>query len=132
MIIISRRFGSEIWSLEKMMEDFRDELRALENCTSTLKSTIESATRTREFTASNLLTNNSSTNEYSDRRSCVYCQRVHPSSKCRTVTNMKVRKDLLRKSDRCFLCLEKGHFTHQCQSSYRCRRRNKGRHDQHL
>jgi len=110
------------------MEYFQDELRALENCASTLKSAFESSSRTRDFTASNLLTNNGSINEISDRRSCVYCQRVHLSSKCRTVTNVKARKDLLRKFDRCFLCLDKGHFTHQCQSSYRCRRGNKGRH----
>jgi len=124
-MIISRRFGSEMWTLEKLMQYFNDELRALENCTSSSQQrrVDEHGLKRNEFTASSLFAKS----KYNDVK-CIYCQRSHPSSKCRTVTNTDARKDILKRYNRCFVCLEKGHTASLCTSEYRCRMCDGGKH----
>ena len=60
---------------------------------------------------------------------CVYCSREgHSSSKCTNVSNYQSRKAILRRSKRCFICLDTGHIAKNCKSSYLCRKCKTGKH----
>ena len=65
------------------------------------------------------------------RRKCVFCGDDHYSSSCEKIKDVSVRRDLIRKDGRCFICLAKGHRAAQCRSPKRCRKCN-NRHHQSL
>ena len=50
---------------------------------------------------------------------CCYCQQAHLSGTCKVVTQVDARKQILRKSGRCFSCLRRGHLSRECTKS-RC------------
>ena len=104
VIQISRRFGSDIWTLDLLLQYMNNEIQACENCVSLLK--VSSHSHQEKSTAFNL---NVST-ERDDERKCVFCLKEgHSPSQCRKVTNMKSRVDILMKKRRCFVCLRSGH-----------------------
>ena len=51
---------------------------------------------------------------------CAYCDQVHHSSQCRVVADVKLRKRMLMKAGRCFLCLKMGHLSKSSRSSAKC------------
>ena len=73
------------------------------------------------LTASSLLTSGSGTPK------CSYCHQSHASSSCRTVTDASERKQILRRTGRCFVCLRKNHMSRECRSTMKCNTCN-GRH----
>lgn len=79
IMTISRQFGSEVWSLETLMKHFHSELRALENAlpASRKPDGQKISNKPDGFTAANLLANDGSRS----RRACVYCCKIHPSSR---------------------------------------------------
>ena len=42
---------------------------------------------------------------------CAFCEQGHASSSCTVVTDVSARKEALRKSGRCYVCLRKGHIS---------------------
>ena len=62
------------------------------------------------------------------QNSCVYCGQAHSSSKCRRVTDIKQRKDILRKNGRCYICIRRGHVARQCKFNYLCVKCSKKHH----
>ena len=49
--------------------------------------------------------------------SCAYCDQAHHhSSQCRAVTDVKLRKGMLMKAERCFLCMKKGNLSKTCRA----------------
>ena len=118
-MIISRKFGSAVWSLELLMEYFHDELRALENCRPSKANSSEK--RSNEYTASGLFAG--SYGGSGKKRVCLFCDRLgHGPSQCRVVSNVKSRRDIVRKKGRCFICLEHKHLAKDCKSDYQCRK----------
>ena len=123
-MIISRKFGEKIWTLDKVMEHFNSELRAQENCIASPsnRSVHDSHTIGGDYTTSGLFGETS-------KVACVYCSREgHSSSKCTNVSNYQSRKAILRRSKRCFICLDTGHIAKKCKSSYLCRKCKTGKH----
>ena len=125
-IIISRKFGSSIWTLDKVLEYFHEELRAQENCfynqSLSWNQGLDGKTKPPAFTTSILYTG-------SGKVCCVYCNKEgHSPSKCRSITNVTSRKDILLKDRRCFLCLQDGHSARECSSKYVCNKCKKGKH----
>ena len=53
-------------------------------------------------------------------RECVFCDGDHWSGKCRIVSDVQARKDLLKKGNRCFMCLRTGHISPNCQKTKSC------------
>ncbi|XP_065195785.1 uncharacterized protein LOC135827185 [Sycon ciliatum] len=51
---------------------------------------------------------------------CVFCGSGHESSQCSSITDIKRRKELIRKNGRCFICLKKNHMARDCKSRLRC------------
>ncbi|PFX23174.1 hypothetical protein AWC38_SpisGene12260 [Stylophora pistillata] len=62
------------------------------------------------------------------KAACVYCGQHHPSVQCTIVTNAQKRKEISKKSGRCFICIRKNHFSRNFLSRYRCSKCD-GRHD---
>lgn len=56
---------------------------------------------------------------------CVYCSGKHFSASCESVTEISVRKAILKRDRRCFTCLRQGHNVEQCDKSCRkCKRKH--------
>lgn len=58
---------------------------------------------------------------------CVYCEQEHHSTACTVVTDVAARKEALRRSGRCYVCLRKRHISRDCRSSGNCNK-CRGRH----
>lgn len=121
-IVISRKFGSSIWTLDLLLTYLNEELRAQENCTTSVGSKSERTDESEQlFSASGLFSN-------TEKSVCAFCKKNHGSSKCRKVTNIQSRKDILIKEKRCFVCLARGHRANACKERYSCNRCNKRHH----
>ena len=119
-IIISRKIKNEEWDLDSLLNAFEEELEARERAArSDTKSefTREFKTYRKECTTAAFLLNE---NKPSKQPSCTYCKENNPSASCHIVTNKKQRKDLLRRSGRCFVCLRKNHISKECTSKLKC------------
>ena len=117
-MIMSRTFGEQIWTLDKVMEHFNSELQTQENCIASPSNEFvhESYRKGEYYTTSGLFGQTS-------KVACVYCTREgHSSSKCTNVSNYQSRKAILRRSKRCFICLATGHIAKNCKPSYLCRK----------
>ena len=55
------------------------------------------------------------TNENQQGPWCTYCKGNHTSASCTVVTQISVRKQILRKKGKCFVCLRTGHLAANCQ-----------------
>ena len=78
--------------------------------------------------------NNNDGNNYSRRRrepvttstllarrmDCAYCRGNHKHEDCTRVTGRKERLELLRKFNRCFKCINKGHLARECRARHSC------------
>ncbi|CAB4013066.1 PREDICTED: uncharacterized protein LOC100197852 [Paramuricea clavata] len=125
-MIIARNFGNNTWTLDKVLEYFNDELRAQEHCStqSGTRSQFNEHDKSRkmDYTTSGLLSQ-------TGKSSCVYCNKDgHSHSKCTNVSSPESRKSILRKNNRCFVCLDQGHIAKNCPSTYVCRRCKGGKH----
>ena len=54
------------------------------------------------------------------KRKCVFCEGNHWSDKCNVVTDVQARKDMLKKANRCFMCLKTDHISRNCQKTKPC------------
>ena len=61
--------------------------------------------------------------------SCVYCGQAHPSNNCSVVSSAEARKQALKRSGRCFVCLRRNHVSRNCRSSLRCKHCHGKHHD---
>ena len=107
------------WSLETVLEVFKSELEAREQCgwlEATKASTANGSgkqNRTTPFTATALLMNkNAST--------CSFCTNIHQSAKCNICTEPQARLAIIKGQGRCFICLKKGHLSQNCTSKVKC------------
>ena len=66
--------------------------------------------------------------EGSGRIVCVYCKGDHFSAPCESFRETKVRKEVLKREGRCFLCLSQGHKAAQCTSKRKCQKCSKRHH----
>ena len=125
ILLISRKFEGNVWTLDRLLKFISDELIAKETCGSIFNSKTKShsndTSKRGQYTANSLL---SESREFrKDKNRCVYCNsESHSPSQCGKVSNVKSRIEILRKNSRCFLCLKSGHIFKNCTSSYICRK----------
>ena len=123
-LIVSRKLDKEVWELRDLLEVIQNELTARERCSLVSESehrrfvkpgnkSFEKSSNTGPTTAAALL-------NPSRTVSCTYCRKSHPSAKCQVVSDIAARRNLLRKSGRCFLCLRKNHLARDCTSPNKC------------
>ena len=59
-------------------------------------------------------------NNSSGQVRCSFCNEDHTSMSCPTVTEVDARRESLRRSGRCFVCLRRNHISRNCRSSLKC------------
>lgn len=119
-LIISRQVREEEWTLDGIMEITEREITARERALS--NSCQPSRRSMREPLTASTLFSSGSVNP-----KCSYCRQSHSSSSCKTVVNAAERKQILRRTGRCFICLRKNHMSRDCRSAVKCAKCN-GRH----
>lgn len=118
-LLITRKISRDEWRLERVLEVFKSELEAREQCgqSTTQKNLIQTKPNQNKspinYTTSALVNN-------AGQITCSYCKGPHPSAKCNIVSNPQARKEILRKQGRCFVCLKKGHLSRNCSSNIWC------------
>ena len=114
-LAVSKEITDGEWNLEQVMTIVEKEIDARERAAANAKPMQKGAGRGHPPTASALLSSSSSP-------SCSFCGQSHFSVNCETVSDVGERKQSLRKSGRCFVCLRKGHLGKGCRSSKNCHR----------
>ena len=122
-VVISRKFGGSMWTLDLLLQYFNEELQVKERCVSFNKSSHTN--RADHYTTQKL---HSGTEGNRGGQKCVYCLKDHPPSRCKTVTNVDSRVSILRKYAKCFICLKSGHVSRNCTSKYSCNKCDKRHH----
>eukprot|EP00112_Aurelia_sp_Birch-Aquarium-sp1_P006125 Seg1684.1 transcript_id=Seg1684.1/GoldUCD/mRNA.D3Y31 product="hypothetical protein" protein_id=Seg1684.1/GoldUCD/D3Y31 len=59
---------------------------------------------------------------------CAYCDGDHKSHLCTTVTDHIVRRKILTRKNRCFICLRANHLARNCRSNMTCLKCNRRHH----
>ena len=54
-------------------------------------------------------------------RFCASCLESHKHEECKKVTKRTERIELLRKFNRCFKCVNKGHISRECRARFKCK-----------
>ena len=117
--LIGRKLQDQDWTLDNVLKVLRVEIETREKCgLSNPSSDYEKFTtqshNKRHSTAAALLS--------SEKKipTCTYCNGKHASLDCKIVTSIGARKQILRQSGRCYVCLKKNHITSNCNSTSRC------------
>ena len=121
-LVVSRKVSEDDWNLDVLMKIVEEEIDARERAgslapTGPLKKHVS---KDGQPTAASLFTKGSVI-------SCVYCDQNHQSASCRMVTDAETRKQRLRRTGRCFICLKRFHMGRNCRSGLKCPNCN-GRH----
>ena len=140
---LSRKFQSntDVWNVDEMMEELRKELEARERCSfekdrkpkadPTTIDALIARLKTEGYDVNHssldVLVGQQSPNVHSQSSKsqqrelvCPFCSGNHYADKCRTVTDVVKRKDLLKKQRRCFLCCSAAHVIKDCTSQKKC------------
>lgn len=113
-LIVSRNVSEEDWNLDELLRVVEEEVVARErvSVTQTVKPRRDSKPPP------------SATTLVSDvkgvKQGCCYCDKDHSAASCDVVTEIDARKQILRKSGRCYSCLWKGHLSRDCRTTHRC------------
>ena len=116
-LIVSCKVNETDWNLDRLLEQLEHEIEAREPAA--MATSQMSRRQGRDpapiATAAALLSPSSTPR-------CCYCHQTHFSNECGAVTSLDDRKQILKRSGRCFICLKKFHISKDCPSSSRCRK----------
>jgi hypothetical protein len=122
-LIVSRSIQDEDWNLDALMTALSEEIEAHEHATTAQvhatpsKPFIEHK-RPKELPTARTMFSSSA---------CVYCDQMHSSNSCTSTIDVGARKQILKRTGRCFNCLRKNHLSKECCSTTRCHQ-CKGKH----
>ena len=122
-LIVSRELSEDEWDVEVVMEIVWREIEARERSAGATSPQGKKPTPSKLLLTALSLTAGAS----SVAPSCVYCSQAHSSGTCQTVSDPEGRKQILRTSGRCFVCLRCNHLSRNCRSTGRCAK-CRGRH----
>ena len=115
-LAVSREVQDSEWEFDRLLEVFRRELEARERAAmgGEKGQPAEAAPRVNRFRPA------TTTALAATQVTCTYCREGHASASCTTVTDIKARKDILRRAGRCYVCLRRGHTANRCGATSRC------------
>ena len=120
-LIVSRNISEDDWNLDEILRVVEEELVARERVT--LSQAVKPKRESKPPpSATTLVSDTKGINE-----GCCYCGKDHFPTSCDVVSEVDARKQVLRKSGRCFSCLRRGHLSRNCRTTRRCHTCN-GRH----
>ena len=112
--LIVSRSKTEKWDFNEVMQIMEQEVDARERSFTSTQQTQQPPKNPPPHGTATALNIDSATIK------CAFCDQDHQSHSCLQVTDVKARKEALRKSGRCYLCLRKDHLIRQCRSSPVC------------
>ena len=111
-LLLTSKLGKNNWKILELVECIKEEVDARENCEFSNEKLDEEYCR--KTTHSLVVIQKPS------RRNCVFCGKSHYSDKCENITDIAIRKKILREEKRCFKCLLNGHVIKNCRANYKC------------
>ena len=118
-LIVSREVREGRWHLDELIRLVDMEIKARERASNTSNAGANGG-RQPKAPGKNLPTNAALLSSDSPVPKCSYCRQQHSSVSCRTVTDPTERKQILRKTGRCFVCLRRYHTSRECRSTLKC------------
>ena len=112
-LLIARHFDSDVWSLSKMLEYLKKEIEAKERATLTCASYSQIRDQNYEgkFSLSALRTHAEKEKFKKGQRPCIFCNLFdHSPGRCFKISDPKIKRNILKRSGRCFVCFEIGHL----------------------
>ena len=127
-LIISRKMnevsGDDDWNLDTLLDILKTEFEAREKCMITSRKQYPQGIPNKKLyrntsipaTASALFASSKNRNQ-----TCIFCRGQHPIAQCHVVTDIRERRNILRRQGRCYLCLRKAcHLAKDCDVSIKC------------
>ena len=106
------------WTMEEFVEALLEEVELRENhslAQEVNEDIIKEQSRRRfPATASTLFSSGKG------KDGCAYCLGDHKHEECGKVTTVRERRAILRRYNRCFKCLRKGHIAKNCRLTFKC------------
>ena len=121
-LIVNRELTDDTWAIADVLKSVEKEVRIRERAAESGGTDSRTPKKGRSPTTVSSLLNNSS-----GQVRCSFCNEDHSSQSCTKVAGVDARKESLRKSGRCFVCLRRNHISRTCRSSLKCSTCN-GRH----
>eukprot|EP00794_Sanderia_malayensis_P006304 gene6304-biopygen5218 len=118
-IEVARKTTEDVWDIEEILEIVRKEIEAREVSTK-VKMNDRRPDRTSQQQVSGT-TRAFVTADKQRQIQCFFCKNAHYASNCTVVQDVTKRKELLKNTRRCFLCMKIGHMAKRCQSTIKCR-----------
>ena len=118
-LLIARQFDSYVWSLSKVLEYLKKEIEAKERATLTCASYSQIRDQIYEGKYSFLtLTTHAEKEKFKKgQRPCIFCNLFdHSPRRCFKISDPKIKRNILKRSGRCFVCFETDHLTAKCSS----------------
>ena len=107
---ISRHLGKENWNTDEILQCINRKITARESY-----EFLENEKGKKEDSSLH------SAGKLSHTRKCLFCYKTdHYSDQCQIVTDLKARREILKKNRICFKCLKPGHAKPNCKSSIKC------------
>ena len=120
---IARNSVSDVWEIKELLGIIRREVEARElseHIKADSERKIKPPSRFPSTTTSLAAQGQQGNQTHSVK--CAYCGQLHFSASCEKVVQPSERKEILRRSNRCFVCLQVGHRANQCNPTKKCRR----------
>ena len=122
-LLIARQFDSDVWSLSKMLEYLKKEIEAKERATLTCASYSQIRDHNCEgkYSLSALTTHAEKEKLRKGQRPCIFCNLFdHSPRRCFKISDPKMKRNILKRSGRYFVCFETDHLAQNCSSDYKC------------
>ena len=126
-LILTRNVPKDKWSLDSLLLAFKEELEAREKCVQLHASTA--AEKGKVITKGQFpVTAQALVAEQVRRKKqgrtnnlyCAFCNQAHQSTMCPIITDPRVRREALKRAEKCYNCLRPGHLSRSCQSKATC------------
>ena len=108
-LLMSREIGDGEWQIDQLMTILEREITARERALTTgIAPHGPPLHTTAAFIAGD------------GQPKCAYCRQGHSLSSCTVVMDATQRKGILKRTGRCFVCLQRHHLSKDCRSSAKC------------
>ena len=131
---------NEDLSVVELLEGLRKSIKVMEKCGVHMKTpsehgkTLQQKSQKPSFNSPSrpLMSSGATLTSTEKRDKCEFCLGQHKATACSKYETAKDREIVLKKYNRCFGCLKKGHMLRQCRNSKVCKKCSKEKHHETL
>ena len=116
----ARESNDDVWEIDALLDVIKQEVKARE----TSEGTHVNPNKATSYNSRSQATSNPTTSSFvtnSNTIRCVYCSGDHFSASSTKIIDVNARRDILKKTGRCFNCLKSHHKSRDCDSRKNCR-----------